>query len=78
MTSWVYEVRVAGQLSDSALSGLDAEVGKVFTSTEPATTLIRATTPDQSALVGLLDLLHTLGLDVVELRQVMDVDEGST
>ena len=76
MTSWVYEVQVVGQLSHSILSELDAEVGKVFTTTQPVTTLIRARTPDQSALVGLLDLLHTLGLKVVAVRQVADIDEG--
>lgn len=76
MTSWVYEVQVVGQLSQSILSELDDEVGKVFTTTEPVTTLIRARTPDQSALVGLLDLLHALGLNVIALRQVADIDKG--
>ena len=76
MTSWVYEVQVVGRLSQSVLSELDAEVGEVFTTTEPVTTLIRANTPDQSALVGLLDLLHALGLKVFALRRVMDIDES--
>ncbi|WP_406046991.1 hypothetical protein [Kribbella sp. NBC_00889] len=77
MTSWVYEVQVVGRLSPSVLAELDAEVGEVFTTTEPVTTLIRASTPDQSALVGLLDLLHALGLNVFALRRVMDIDERS-
>lgn len=76
MSSWVYEVRVVGRLSDTVLAGLDAEVGKVFTSTEPVSTLIRARTPDQSALVGLLDVLNSLGLKVVEVRRATPLDEG--
>jgi len=75
MTSWVYEVRVVGQLGHGILAELDAEIGKVFTTSEPVSTLIRARTPDQSALVGLLDLLHALGLKVVGLQQVIDIDE---
>ncbi|MGW7681384.1 hypothetical protein ACWGID_11630 [Kribbella sp. NPDC054772] len=77
MTSWVYEVRVVGRLSDTIRSELDAEVGRVFTTTEPISTLIRANTPDQSALVGLLDVLNALGVKVVEVRRRATDTDGS-
>ena len=70
MTSWVYEVQVTGHLSETSLARIRAEVGPVLATTLPITTAIRGSVPDQSALVGLLDLMHALGLQVCELRRV--------
>jgi hypothetical protein len=72
MTTWVYEVQVVGDLSESALARIRAEVGSVYTTAEPATTVITGSVADQSALVGLMDLIHALGLEVCELRRVND------
>jgi len=72
MTTWVYEVHVVGRLSDGVLTQIHDQVGEVSTTTEPVCTLIRGSVPDQSALVGLLDQLHALGLKVLELRRLVD------
>lgn len=70
MTSWLYEVQVAGEVGETALARIYAEIGKVHTRTEPVTTVIRGSVPDQSGLVGLLELMHGLGLQVSGLRRV--------
>jgi hypothetical protein len=72
MSGLVYEVHVVGVLSETVLSRIHAEVGNVHSSTEPATTVISGKVADQSALVGLLDLIHALGLEVCELRHVSE------
>lgn len=77
MTNWVYEVHIDGQVSDAVLAQLQAELGQVVTTTEPATTVIRGQIPDQSALIGVLSLLHRLGLNVSEARRVVDLNEQS-
>lgn len=74
MSGLVYEVHVVGELNENVLARIDAEVGNVHTSTEPATTVISGKVADQSALVGLLDLIHALGLEVCELRHVSEPD----
>jgi hypothetical protein len=77
MTSWVYEVHVVGQLSDDVLAQIQADRGEVVATTLPASTLIRGQVPDQSALMGMLDQLHALGLNVSEVRRAVDLDEMS-
>ena len=72
MTDWVYEVQVVGELSETVLAQIHAEVGEVITSPEPVTTVIRGSVADQSAFVGLLDQIHALGLQVRELRHLDD------
>jgi len=72
MTTWVYEVHVVGQLSDRVLAQIHDQVGEVVTTPVPACTLITANPQDQSALMGLLDQLHGLGLRVLELRRVAE------
>ena len=76
MTTWVYEVHVVGTLTAPDLARIDAEVGHVRVSAEPATTMIRGSVADQSALVGLLDLIHALGIEVCELRHLAEPDIG--
>ena len=73
MTRWVYEMLVRGQLSDRTTARIQSEVGEVVSTTQPVRTLIRGSVADQAALVGLLNLLHTLGLEVCELRRVAEM-----
>ena len=77
MTMWTYEVYVAGQPSDGVLAQIHDQVGEVFTTPEPARTLITGRVPDQSALIGLVDQLHALGLEVLELRHVVEPEPES-
>ena len=77
MTTWVYEVHVTGQPSDRVLAQIHDQIGEVLTTQEPARTLITGRVPDQSALMGLLDQLHALGLEVLELRHVVEPDTES-
>jgi hypothetical protein len=61
-----YEIRIRGRVSDSLLAsfdGLDAEI-------EPAETVLHGTHLDQAALHGVLERVRTLGLELVEVRQV--------
>lgn len=74
MTKWVYEVQVVGPVSESDLARIDAEVGTVLVTTQPVTTVIGGSVADQSGLVGLLDLMHALGLQVWGLRRLNDPD----
>ena len=73
MTRWVYEMLVRGQLSDRMAARITSEVGEVVSTTQPVRTLIRGSVADQAALVGLLNLVHTLGLEVCELRRVAEL-----
>ncbi len=75
MGSWVYEVHVVGEVPDECLMRLSDERGSVVTTIEPAATVITGTVPDQAAIVGLLDQLHALGLEVRELRRIFEGDD---
>ena len=70
MSALAYEVHVAGELSETDVAELRAEVGELYVTTEPVRTLITGHVSDQAALVGLLDQLHALGLKVWELRRI--------
>jgi len=66
MESARYEIRVRGRLGDkvaATFSGFDAEV-------EPAETILRGPVEDQAALHGILEQIESLGLELVEVRQI--------
>jgi hypothetical protein len=66
MVEGEYEIRIKGRISDSVLAsfdGLDADF-------EPAETILHGTHLDQAALHGVLERVRTLGLELVEVRQV--------
>lgn len=73
MTRWVYEMHILGQLSDRMTARIQSEVGDIVSTTEPVRTLVRGSVADQAALVGLLNLVHTLGLEVCEVRRVAEM-----
>jgi hypothetical protein len=62
----MYQVRVTGLVPDTVLSGL----GDVEVATQEMRTVLSGRFEDQAALYGFLHRLRTLGLDVVEVRQV--------
>ena len=70
MTDRRYEVRVAGLVPNALLTGL----GDVEVATQELRTVLSGRFPDQAALHGFLHRLRSLGLDVVEVRQVAGVD----
>jgi hypothetical protein len=66
VTPTKYEIRIKGKVGDPVLAsfeGLDASI-------RPAETVLRGEVADQAALHGLLDRIQTLGLDLVEIREV--------
>ena len=77
MTSWMYELRITGYLNDDAMARIREELGPVFITTESARTLIVASVPDQSALMGLLHDVNGLGLSISELRRLSAPDLDS-
>lgn len=61
-----YEFRVRGRLAERLLSsfeGFDAEI-------QPVETILSGEVADQSALHGVLEQIESLGLELVEVRQV--------
>jgi hypothetical protein len=61
-----YEIRIKGRVSDSILAsfdGLDSDF-------EPAETVLHGVDLDQAALHGVLERVRTLGLELVEVRQL--------
>ena len=61
-----YEIRVKGRLSDSVLAAFEGLTATV----EPVKTVLSGTIEDQSSLHGLLDRIQSLGLELVEIRQL--------
>jgi hypothetical protein len=72
LATGTFEIRIRGRIGDTLLasfSDLEAEV-------EPAETVLRAERLDQAALHGVLERVRTLGLELVEVRQVKDRTPG--
>lgn len=77
-----YEIRVAGAVPEQDLR----DMGAVTLEIDQVNTVVYGI-PDQSALYGLLARLRALGIEVVEVRRVLDpasasservdIDEGS-
>jgi hypothetical protein len=77
MTLWTYQIEVSGFLQADTLVKLEADLHGVFVMTEPAGTLLTGTAADQAALLGVLDRLDSLGLQVHEFRRVPDPPEST-
>lgn len=61
-----YEIRIRGRVGDSVLLAFE----ELTATTEPAETILYGSIPDQEALHRLLGKLQSLGLEVVEFRQL--------
>lgn len=66
MTVLTYEVRLRTPVPEDLLT----ELGAATQIEEPAQTVLCTPVADQAALVGLLDRIRALGLEVLELRRV--------
>jgi len=63
-----YEIRIKGRLSDSLCGAFEDFNAAV----RPAETVMRGELRDQSELHGVLDEIQSLGLELIELRQMED------
>jgi hypothetical protein len=61
-----YEIRIKGRLSDSVLAAFEGLTATV----QPVETVLSGPVQDQAALYGLLDRIQSLGLELVEVRQL--------
>jgi hypothetical protein len=77
MMLWTYQIEFSGVLDGDTLAALEDELDGAFTMTEPAGTLLTGTTADQAALLGILDRLHSLGLQVREFRRIPDTPDAT-
>ncbi|MGW7680722.1 hypothetical protein ACWGID_08295 [Kribbella sp. NPDC054772] len=73
MADATYEIRVAGAVPDQDLQDMGAETLAV----DQVNTVVYGI-PDQSALYGLLARLRALGIEVIEVRRVLDAPSSST
>ena len=62
----VYVIRIKGRLGATALSAFPAMVPQV----DGSDTVLTGQLPDQSALFGVLAQIESLGLELLELRQI--------
>ncbi|HEX5523880.1 MAG TPA: hypothetical protein VFX53_10560 [Pedococcus sp.] len=69
MAEPMYEIRVAGTVPEEDLK----DMGAVTYARDQVQTILYGVS-DQTALYGLLERLRSLGLDVVEVRRVSDLD----
>jgi hypothetical protein len=68
-----YEIRIRGRVSDATLStfeGMHADVA-------PAETILHGPVADQTGLHGLLDRIQSLGLELIEVRQLPSSDSST-
>jgi hypothetical protein len=63
-----YEIHVRGEIPSEALSEFEG----MTTFTEPAATVLSGIVEDQAALQGVLNRIHALGLELVEVRRLPD------
>jgi len=73
MVDAMYEIRVAGAVPEQDLRDMDA----VTLTVDQASTVVYSI-PDQSALYGLLARLRALGIEVVEVRRILDPSTAET
>jgi hypothetical protein len=61
-----YEIRIKGCLSDAQLAAFE----DLTTTVQPVATVLYGPVQDQAALYRLLDRIQSLGLQLVEIRQL--------
>jgi hypothetical protein len=61
-----YEIHIKGRLSDSVLAAFEGLTATV----QPVETVLHGPVQDLSSLHGLLDRIQSLGLELVEIRQL--------
>lgn len=73
MVDATYEIRVAGAVPEQDLR----DMGAVTLAVDQVSTVVYSI-PDQSALYGLLARLRALGIEVVEVRRVLDAASATS
>ena len=73
MVDATYEIRVAGAVPEQDLR----DMGAVTLAVDQVNTVVYGI-PDQSALYGLLARLRALGIEVVEVRRILDPASRTT
>ena len=66
-----YEIRVKGRLTASVQSAFHG----MTTQVEPVETILAGSVEDQAALYEVLQQVHALGLELVEVRRAACVDD---
>jgi hypothetical protein len=60
-----YEIRIRGRVSPAVLARFEGMRSEV----EPVETVLHGPVPDQAALHGMIALIRSLGLELVEIRK---------
>lgn len=66
MSSERYEIHISGRLGETTLAAFQ-ELGAEF---RPVQTVLAGELPDQAALHGVLGRIHSLGLELLEVRRL--------
>jgi hypothetical protein len=74
MTGLDYEIRVMGVIPDEVLE----EIENVRATIQPVGTILRGTVVDQAALHGVINRLQGLGLELVEVRRLLEEPDWGT
>ena len=72
MTGLDYEIRVTGLVPADVLE----EIEGVRVAIQPVGTVLRGTVVDQAALHGVINRLQGLGLELLEVRRLVDGSAG--
>jgi hypothetical protein len=75
MSEHRYEIRLRGRLTPTIAA--EFEQHKLSSSVAPVETILEGPVEDVVALHGLLRLIESLGLDLVEVRRVAEVDSDA-
>jgi hypothetical protein len=67
-----YEVRISGLVRAEVLQ----DFGDVRVTTTDASTVLSGSVSDQAALLGWLERLRALGLDVIEVHRVLEESDN--
>jgi len=66
MPKATYQVRISGLIP----AEMAEEFRELTVSVEPPETVLHGSLPDQSAVIGLISLIHGLGLSLIEVRRL--------
>jgi hypothetical protein len=69
VTARVYQIRVRGRIPADELMEFEG----VSAAVQPTETVLTGRVVDQAALQGILQRLHLLGLDLIEVRRCPDM-----
>ena len=68
MDAQKYEIRIAGTVPAQVMD----ELGDGWSAPGGIETVLRGSVPDQAALIGIINWLQSLGIELREVRQIED------